>query len=137
MILQQISDILTQYAANSGGQAVDLLLRQRDVLATLSYRLAEMAGEAKGEYNSKYFQRKITIARATQRLINEGMAFNKADSKSLIENEDYYRAEIAKEAEAYKLDLLLKQVNRVLDAMAQRISFLKMELKSNQLSPNL
>ena len=137
MILQQISEILTLYAANSGGQAVDLLLRQRDVLAALSYRLAEMAGEAKGEYNAKYFQRKITVARATQRLINEGMAFNKADSKSLIENEDYYRAEIAKEAEAYKMDLLLKQVNRVLDAMSQRISFLKMELKNNQLSPNL
>jgi len=130
--MDEIVKLIEWYKVNGGSQSISAILDCRDKLAVLSFRLAQQASESKNEYNAKYFQRKVNVARSVQRMMSESMAYNKADAKALIENEDYYQKEIQKEAEAYQYDLLLKQVNKVLDAMQQRISYLKGEIEKTQ-----
>ncbi len=125
--LKKISDIILHYGDNGSSDSIDSLLQQRDELATLSFRLAEISSNSKRDYNGAYFIRKVNIARNIQELQKQGMSYNKADAESLIKNEKFYRNEILKEAEAYKMDLLLKQCNKVLDAMSQRISYMKQD----------
>lgn len=50
-----------------------------------------------------------------------------ADKQALIDNESNYEIEQSHEATAVSLDLLLRQTNKILDGMAQRISYYKQE----------
>ena len=82
----------------------------------------------KRDYNQSYFIRKISINKSTQGFItNKKLPKNKAETLSLIENEEIYAKEIELESMAYQYDLLLRQVNKILEAMSQRISYLKTE----------
>ena len=125
---QDISDILTWYEENSTKESIEAILHAKDRLAVLSFRLAEIASVSKREYNGAYFIRKINVARKTQELQKQGMAYNKADTESMLKNELFYRNEILSEARTYKDDLVLRQVNKVLDSMQQRIAFMRSEL---------
>lgn len=131
-ILDQISDILIHYQENSVNESIDSLLHTRDQLAVLSYRMAEICGDSKGDYNKLYFLRKIAVAKSTHQIQQKGLAFNKAEGESLLKHEQEYRKELTKEAEAYKNDILLKQCNKVLEAMMQRISYLKTEQQQSK-----
>jgi|SRR3990172_11433804 len=133
--LKKITDIIIHYGDNSHSDSIDSILRQRDELATLSFRLAEMSADSKRGYNGAYFIRKVNIARKVQELQKQGMAYNKADTEALLKNEKFYLAEILNEAEAYKMDILLRQCNKILDAMSQRISHLKIEMQKTNLLP--
>lgn len=123
----KISQIIESYCNNSDTMPIELLLTERDRLASFSYHLAEMCGSAKAEYNSNYFQRKMGVLKTTQKFLNSGLKFNASENQSLLENENLYEEEMLTDAIAYRYDLLLKQSNRVLDAMSQRISYLKVE----------
>jgi small-conductance mechanosensitive channel len=87
-----------------------------------------MCAESKSDYNKLYFLRKIAVARSVQSLMQSKLAFNKAETESLLKHQAQYEKELIKESEAFKNDLLLKQSNKVLDAMSQRISYMKQEL---------
>jgi hypothetical protein len=126
-ILTRIEAIISWYKDNAATQSIDALLSERDSLAVYSYSLAELSGASKGDYNEAYFIRKVYVTRKTQQLIAKGLAYNKAEAESLLANEAVYKDEILKESISYKYDLLLKQVNKILDAMSQRISYLKQE----------
>lgn len=126
--LKQISEIIIWYGDNGHNESIDYILAQRDKLATLSFRLAEICGDSKGDYNKLYFLRKIAVAKSTSQIMQKGLAYNKAEGESLLKHEQEYRKELTKEAEAYKMDLLLKQTNKILDAMSQRVSYMKQEM---------
>lgn len=128
-LIQAISDLLESYEVEGATIPLPSLLTMQDSLAVNSYRLAEMAAEAKANYNGNYFSRKITINRQMQALLNAKMtkAAAEVQAESSSVGEEKIKAELDAEAYAYKLDLLLGQVNKVLSAMQQRISYLKTE----------
>lgn len=138
-ILQTISDLLESYEAEGATMSVPALLNLQDSLSVNSYRLAAMAAEAKSKYNGDVFTKKITINRQTQALINAQMskaaATVQAESSKI--GEEMIQAELESEAIAYKLDLLLGQVNKVLSAIQQRISYAKQEQHGSKYYENL
>jgi hypothetical protein len=128
MIIEEINKLIDSYERSIESQNLSGLIALRDRLAINSYRLAQESSEFKRDYNQAYFIRKISINKSTQGFIaNKKLPKNKAEVMSLIENEDIYSKEIELEAVAYQYDLLLRQVNKILEAMAQRISYLKTE----------
>lgn len=130
-VAPSISTLISDYEGTSATMPIVELLRVQDKLSTYLYRLAEEAAEAKKDYNWAYFTRKVAINRSKQALINK-MAVNKSEIMAETENKDKLEAEITEEALAYKLDLLLRQGNKVLSAMQQRISYLKQEFSAKQ-----
>lgn len=130
--LGSIERILGDYFERGNSMHINELLDLQDKLSIHSYRLAEMAATAKSEYNGDFFTRKITINRQVQGMLNAKMtkaaATVQAESSKI--GEEMIKEELDSEAEAFKFDLLLGQVNKVLNAMAQRISYLKIESKA-------
>ncbi len=103
------------------------LLRVRDHLSILSYNLASVAADMKQNYNTNYYIRKIETARKKQGLINSGKSAAQSETDSIVAMSDHFKNELEAEANSYKVDLLLKQVNKILDAMNQRIAFARSE----------
>lgn len=132
--LDNISEIIEWYKEHSSGAGIHILLDARDKLSGHSYNLAEFTADLKVEYNSKYFIRKINIAKSKQAFLNENMTLGKAENEALVKHQEIYNAQIEAEADAYKADLLLRSVYKVLDAMSQRISTLKQEYDISKLS---
>jgi len=128
MIIEEVNKLIDSYERSIESQNLSGLIALRDRLAINSYRLAQESSEMKRDYNHAYFIRKISINKCTQGFItNKKLPKNKAETLSLIENEEIYAKEIELESMAYQYDLLLRQVNKILEAMAQRISYLKTE----------
>lgn len=131
--LATISDLLETYESSGATMFVPELLTMQDTLSVQSYRLAEEAADAKGKLNGRIFTKKVNINRQMQALINAKLskAAAQVQAESSVTGEEMIKAELDAEAYAYKLDLLLNQVNKVLSAMAQRISYLKSEKNNN------
>ena len=128
MIIEEVNKLIDSYERSIESQNLSGLIALRDRLAINSYRLAQESSEMKRDYNQSYFIRKISINKSTQGFItNKKLPKNKAETLSLIENEEIYAKEIELESMAYQYDLLLRQVNKILEAMSQRISYLKTE----------
>lgn len=128
MIVERIVEIIQSYERSISSQDIHKLIELRDLLAVNSFRLAQEAAELKKDYNSTYFIRKISVNKSTQGIIGEKkLPMNKATLEATIANEDIYKQEQELESAAYQLDLLLRQSNKVLEAMSQRISYLKTE----------
>jgi len=128
MIVERIVEIIQSYEKSISSQDIHKLIELRDFLAVNSFRLAQEAAELKKHYNSTYFIRKISVNKSTQGIIGEKkLPMNKATLEATIANEDIYKQEQELESAAYQLDLLLRQSNKVLEAMSQRISYLKTE----------
>jgi len=124
----EIEKILSDYFQNGSTQSIDRLLDMNDKLAIHSYRLAEMSAQTKTSYNSAYFIRKITVNKQTQVLMSsKKMTKVAANLDADILSEDLFKQEIESEGLAYQYDLLLNQVNKILSAISQRISYLKNE----------
>lgn len=123
---------LAWYSDNSNKAKLPQLLEWQDQMAIRSYYIAEMLANAKGDYNSKYFIRKIAVAKKQVNLIKAGTAIGQAQPEALIAAEKELEAEQKSEAIAVKFDILLKQVNKVLQASQQRISYEKEEYNRTQ-----
>ncbi len=133
-MLDQIDQIISWYDENSSTAPVERLLDAQDKLSTLSWNLAELSGDTKTDYTYKYFIRKIQVNKTAQALVKNQIekAWTKAVSKSELENEEHLRNEVAAEGAAYAADLKLKQVNKILQVMQQRISYAKKLYEMNQ-----
>jgi len=126
--LEEIADGMDWYYNNSDIATVERLLTFQDKMTVHSFRLSEIASDQKKDYNIKYFSRKIEMAKSKQGFIkNQDMAVNRSEIDALIQNEDIFKQEIESESYAIKCELLLRQTNKLLDAIRQRISFLKDE----------
>lgn len=126
-VVEQITDEIRWYHKNRSECSVNALLNCRDKIAVLSFGLAERCADGKREYNSRRFIRKIEFSRQKQEFINKGSAIGKAEVEATEATEMEYREELEAEAIGFKLDLLLRQVNKILEAMNQRISYVKKE----------
>ena len=127
-MIQEITKQIESYQRSIGSNDINGLIELRDRLAIESFYLAQELAEAKSNYNSSYFVRKIQIEKSKQGFVKE-MAYNKATTEALIQSEELYKTELDNESIAVSLDLLLKQVNKILDAIAQRVSYLRDEQK--------
>ena len=116
--------------------SIDSLLNAKDKLVTLNFNLAEEVAAAKDSYNMGYYLRKINVVKTKNVYINQGKSATAAESTAIENTRAELKAEIEKESYAYRLDLLLKQSNKVVDALTQRISFLKVEKKNAEYSQN-
>jgi hypothetical protein len=126
--IESIERLLAEYYNKGAGQHITELLDIQDKLAIHSYRLAEMAANAKNEYNGCYFIRKISVGKNVQGLMNSRkISKAQAQVEADIMSEEDFKAELDAEGEAYKYDMLVGQVNKVLSAIQQRISYLKTE----------
>jgi hypothetical protein len=126
--MEEITRLIESYRNSINSQDINGLIELRDRLAIESFYLAQDLSEAKRNYNSSYFVRKIQIEKSKQGFVKE-MAYNKATTEALIQSEELYKTELDNESIAVSLDLLLKQVNKILDAIAQRVSYLRDEQK--------
>lgn len=122
-IYNKISEIMVWYGEFSRIAFPDELLDKRDELAVLSFHLAEKTGNSGIEKDNSYFIRVINIAKYQDSLLEKDVPFNKSETKSLLQNESYYRDAMQKKSISNKNDILLKQVNIVLFAMDKRIDY--------------
>jgi hypothetical protein len=60
---------------------------------------------------------------------------NKSENDAMLQAEELIKKELESESNAYKADLLLRQINKVLDAMQQRISILRREAEQTSQTP--
>lgn len=128
----EIAKVVTWYDNNYRTGSIEDLLASRDKIAVLSFRLAEQCGDSKKEYNVKRFIKKIEFSRQKQAFINSGSTGTKADAEATEATEMQYREEIEQEAIGFKMDLILRQTNKILEAMNQRISHLKKEKETSK-----
>ena len=127
-LLEGIAEMLESYREIGETFTVDQLLRLQDKLAVDSYYLAEKVGEAKDSFNSKRFIYKTNLIRDKYAYIDKhDYSKAEADDRAALANKDAYQAELTAEAMAHKIELMLRQVNRVLQTLNQRISNLKQE----------
>jgi len=129
-IIEQIAEVIQAYGKSYKTLSIDDLLNAKDKLVTLNFNLSEEVAEAKKSYNYGYYIRKINIIKAKNRYINQGTSATAAEAKALEEFAGDLKIELDREAVSHRMDLLLRQSNKVVDAIQQRVSFLKIE-KSN------
>lgn len=135
-ILEQINDVIQAYNKSYKTLSIDDLLNAKDKLVTLNFNLAEEVAEAKKSYNYGYYIRKINIVKAKNRFINQGTSAVAAEAKALEEFAGDLKTELDREAFSHRLDLLLRQSNKVVDAIQQRVSFLKTEKQNAEYGQN-
>jgi len=126
-VFDMIAEIIEWYFHNAKTPDIEKILAARDRLATLSYNLASISADLKERYNGQYYIRKIETAKSKQGFISKGKNMSQSETESIISSAEFLKGEIEAEADSYKVDLLLKQVNKILDAMGQRIAFARAE----------
>lgn len=126
-VINEIKKHIQWYDSVGGQASIEDLLLYKDKLAVNSFYLAELAASAKTDYNKAYFLRKINVSKSKQGYVAARMAVNKAEIYASVDTELMAKDELEKEAIAYKCDLLIKQMNVIISAMQQRISFLRKE----------
>jgi len=128
-IIIEINENINNYTERGDSYSLPELLKAQDELSGYSFFFAEIVAEAKKDYNFGYLKRKIVVNRQTQSILDLKVetAMNKAQTKSEVQNEDLLKDELKLEALSFSYDLKLKQLNRVLSAMQQRISQAKKE----------
>ena len=135
---KEISDMISQllhWYDNYGSETtIEKLLDFQDKLSLLSVNLAHVTGKSKGTYIRAYFNRKITHSIKKMAFIDSGAKIGEAESKALSQIGELKEKEMQAEETSYCFSLELKQINRVLSAVQQRISFAKTE---KQRSDNL
>lgn len=128
--IEEINELLIWYDNNSTKHiSINYFLDFQDKLAIRSYRLAEELAEIKREYNLKYFMRKIEFNKSKKHYIDDGKSGVQAEAEANLEVEKLQKAETDWESVGFRLEQLLRQINRILQAIQQRISFMKYEMQ--------
>ena len=126
-LIDKISGVINDYGTFSESATIDQLLRWKDLLVGYNYHLAEVVSEYFKNYSRSYYIRKIKISRVKNRLVKEGNPVTASESQAVEEAAQEYETELEYEATAERLNNLLRQSNKVVEAMAQRVSVLKTE----------
>lgn len=126
-ILEEIRKSINWYRDNVKTIDVDKLMKLKSHLVTYNYNLAEGLAEMKEAYNTAYYIRKIETAKQKNAYMNQSYAASKAESIAMEDQQERFQDEIQKESMAYQVELLLRQSNKVVEDITQRISVLKLE----------
>ena len=123
--IEAIGKIIADYSKEGKNMDVTRLLELQDRLVGAGYWLANYVSDLKTEYNENYFIRKIAVSKRTQGLIASGKSAAASAAEATTEFEEFFKNEIESESNTFRADLLLKQLNKVLSAIQQRISYAK------------
>ena len=126
-VLDKVCQLLEWYENNADKAPILSLLNFQDKLSLLSTNIAKITGDCKASYLTAYFERKHNHSIKKLYYIGNGDSASKAEERAELENEEKRRNEIEEEKASYTISLQLKQVNKVLSAVQQRISFAKSE----------
>ena len=126
-IITKISDMLISYENRYSTLSIDDMIRFQSKLSLLSVNLASIAAKSKGSYLRVYFERKYTFSTKKLDWIKKGSSAAKAEEQARLEIGDIKEIEIQREEESDAISLMLRQINKVLSSVQQRISFEKME----------
>jgi len=126
-IIDMVCQLLDWYEQNASNADILTLLDFQDKLSLLSVNLAHITAVNKGSYLRAYFNRKLTFSMKKLTFIEDGEKIGKAEEKASIQLGDVKEIEIRTHVEADSLNLTLRQVNKVLSAAQQRLSFMKSE----------
>jgi len=136
--IEKINEIVIFWINLSRGyNNIENILYMEQKLSGHSYRLAELLSEFKESYNVAYFWRKINTNKRKNAFIGAGKSAAASESLAIEKTEEELRKEIDVESIAYKAETLLKQVNKILDSMRTRISYLKQEQSQTRYEQNL
>lgn len=124
-LLERIEDKLIWYRNEGKNATISNVMDIRDRLAVDSYDLANIVSDSYSDFNGKYFIRQIQTSKKINSLVKAKTPVNKATHIAKEELETIYKTELESESVSHRLGLLLKQVNKVLDAMNQRIGHLR------------
>ena len=133
-VLEKLKEQIDFYYKTSDKMGIEQLLKMQDVIAWNSYYLAELYAEAYMEYIEKFYLSKTKkvktfLTKKAEKITEKGLTDKLAEAMATDESLAEFWNEIFWEAQTEKLKTLLKQVNIVLQAIQQRISYLKSEKK--------
>lgn len=126
-ILTEIEKVVASYDKNYKTLSIDHLLNLQTKLSTLAYNLSDIVADYKMNYNKAYYIRKIELSKSKNAYINQGKAAGFAESLATEATADNLSDELQNESMSFRLDNKLRQINKILDGLSQRISFLKQE----------
>lgn len=141
-VFNDIAKIIEWYSSlKRGFSDIEKLIYTRQKLAGLSYSLADLSAQFKAEHLRYEFSRKLAYAKTYEEISmlrdSDGKKQFTVDvCKSRAEqNEEVHKLashELEAEISANRARLLLGQVNEVLSALNQQISYLKDEKRNPQ-----
>lgn len=131
-ILEKTSTILQWYEANCDKGSIENIMKAHDRLCLLSVNLAQIASKHKETYLRSYFNRKYLFSKKKLHYTNAGEKIGISEEKANIDITEIKEAEIQSEALVDQCILVLRQVNKVISAMHQRVSFMKVEFSNAQ-----
>ena len=136
--IDNIEKSLIWYSENCEKATIIQLMRMSDKLSIWSVTLASIVAQSNGQYLIDYFSRKVHIADRTLFHMDKGDSKAKSEEIALLEAEsqELRKQEVDSQIAAQHTQLMLRQVNKVLDSVRQRISFLKMEYESQKFLNN-
>ena len=126
-ILDRVTELLEWYENNHSLAPIKKLLNFQTRLSLLSVNLAQMTAKSKGSYLRAYFNRKYAFSKKKVHYMDAGETGAKAEELARLKIGDVKKAEIEAEEYVDGLNLTLRQVNKVLSAVQQQISFEKAE----------
>ena len=129
-LIEKITKVVNDYGKQSKSATINQLLDWKDLLVGYNYHLAELMSDYFEYYSKHYYIRKIKIAREKNRLIKDGSAISAAETIATVEAAKEFEKELEYESMANRLDNLLRQSNKVTEAMTQRIAVLRNEKES-------
>jgi len=124
---KKILSELEWYEFESDTATIEQLLGFQDRVSIMSYYLARIAAQTKGSYLRAYFNRKLDFSTSKLKHMDLKNSGAKSEELANIDNKDLKLAEIDAAQAAHVIELELKQINKVLSACQQRISFEKTE----------
>ena len=96
-------------------------------LSLYSVFLWENLSNYKKEYNIRNYNRKIEVSKSYLNNKKSKITDRTSLEMANTENEELFKQEQEMESLALRLDIFLKQINRVLQAMSSDVSYLKWE----------
>lgn len=122
-----IEQLLEWYNENSDKANIPKLLEFQDKLSLYSVNLAYTIGQSTSEYLGAYYNRKCTYFTKKLAFLKDGDKNYLAETKAEAQIRDERKSEADSQAYTEGLNLQIRQINRVLQAVQQRISYAKVE----------
>jgi len=128
-VKEQIADAVSWYTiSGSNSQDIETILEKQGEIVGLSYTLAEAVAIDQRCYIVAYNQRKLAEAKKYIELKSERkLGVADAEKLAIVYGAKDRLDETKAEIDYYGNKTLLVQLNKVLDAIAQRLSYLKKE----------
>lgn len=117
-------DILVEYEKTTELESVLNLYKR---LTLYSVFLWENLSNLKAKYNTSYYTRKIEMSKSYLNNKKRKITDRQSLEMATEENEELYKQESEFESLTIRLEIFLRQVNKVIEAMRTDISYLKQE----------